>query len=306
MTEYFTSITRIDGKLRKVIVDIYGDIINKNPIKEGLKDIRQIPSRKEMAKSKDLLLEFMRYFNEKEGRPPIASDFNNNSKYPSRNTVVRAFGNWNNALKEAGLWDKRDFSRYTEEELLESLKRFERDNGRAPVAADFRNNPEFPNISTYVRVFGSWENALKLVGLDTVSMVRKGIINNSSQKARLFELQVKEYLGEESIDLSGKNRNNPYDGICPEGPYDAKSSKLYYGKYWFLHFDNVQKSKIQKYYIGLFDKNFKKLLYVLETSTWDIMEDIEKEFMLIYLKGNYRYTIENMKKYDITEKFNKK
>lgn len=53
----------------------------------------------------------------------------NDPKYPHYSTYQTIFGNWNNSLDLVGLLDKRDFSRYTDEELLESLRRFEREEG---------------------------------------------------------------------------------------------------------------------------------------------------------------------------------
>lgn len=61
MTESrFTSIRWIDGKQRKVVVDICGDIINRNPTKEELKGIRSELSKKEISNDEEYLLEFLR------------------------------------------------------------------------------------------------------------------------------------------------------------------------------------------------------------------------------------------------------
>lgn len=137
--------------------------------------------------------------------------------------------------------------------------------------------------------------------------MKNGNTENEIQKGRLFELTIKEehFLGE-SIDLSGKNCLSPYDGICPKGQiYDAKSSKFLKGKYWQLTFNNTNKDEIQWYYIGLFDENFEKLLHILRIPSWEFIEEIEKGFMYIYLNGGHKYTIENMREYDITEKINR-
>ena len=85
----FTSIRRIDGKNKEVIVDICGDIINRNPTKEELRGLKKHLSIREILKlpeeeTKKYLLEFLRYFYEKEGRVPIYKDFENNSKYYKR------------------------------------------------------------------------------------------------------------------------------------------------------------------------------------------------------------------------------
>lgn len=108
----FTSIRLTDDKQKKVIVNICGDIINRNPTKYELKDTTKHLSTKEILKlpedeMKKYLLEFLIYFYEKERRTPLAKDFTKNPKYPSFATYQRVFENWNNAIIEAELWNKR-------------------------------------------------------------------------------------------------------------------------------------------------------------------------------------------------------
>ena len=54
-------------------------------------------------------------------------------------------------------------STYTNEELLNYLIKFYKENGRPPAQNDFKNNHKYPSYKTYKRAFGSWSNALKLV-----------------------------------------------------------------------------------------------------------------------------------------------
>lgn len=61
---------------------------------------------------------------------------------------------------------KRKRQSYTGEELLNELRRFEKEHRRSPTEDDFRNNPEYPHFSTYVKMFGSWFNSLKLAELN--------------------------------------------------------------------------------------------------------------------------------------------
>lgn len=184
--------------------------------------------------------------------------------------------------------------KYTNNELLEYLKQFYEDNGRIPT-----NNPEYPGRSIgrsiYCERFGSWSNALKLVGLDTESIARKGIVETHQQKARLFELYIREHFTEESIYLSGKNCTSYIDGICPKGQtYDAKSRALFRDLYWSFYLNKI----VDYYYLGGFDKDYRKLLYV-----WRIPGDFtEKSRLYIGVGDNYRYNIESMKKHEITEK----
>jgi hypothetical protein len=165
----FTSIRWIDGRKRNVIVDICGNIINKNPTKEELKGLKTELSRKELSKeeNKEYLLEFLRYFYKKEARVPMICDFINNSKYPSGKIYQMIFGSWNNAIKEAGLetnYPKKSQS-YTDEGLLKCLRQFYEENGRVPETRDFIGNPNYPGYSVYQLRFGSWNDAIMYTGI---------------------------------------------------------------------------------------------------------------------------------------------
>lgn len=53
------------------------------------------------------LLGHLQKFYKENGRVPEENDFKNNPKYPSYITIWRYFGGLNNAIKMAGLWEKR-------------------------------------------------------------------------------------------------------------------------------------------------------------------------------------------------------
>lgn len=333
MIDYrFTSVRWIDGKLKKVIVDICGDIINRNPIKEELKNLKRFLSVRYILKlpeeeKKKYLSEFLRYFDEKKGRPPTMEDFTNNPKYPNFNAYRNEFGSWNRAKIEAGFEgfelndntrskqselhtmsefkeeDSLDLSgenrkliklvsleesrsknyqpnEYTERELIEKMQRWAEEHRRPPRKTDFTNNPKYPSFATYQRVFGSWNNALIESGLEVgvikgntrQVMIEKmkqfekengrppvaadfrnnpkypslgaylnefDIWNNAkiaagyepndeSTRSRLGELQtLSEFKEEGYVDLSGNNRHSICDGINPDGEhYDVKSASL--------------------------------------------------------------------------------
>jgi hypothetical protein len=133
------------------------------------------------------LLELLREFERKEGKPPRAE--------ADPKTYRRHFERWNRALEIAGLCTiKGGVRQYTDEELLELLKTFEEEYGRPPTQKDFSSNPKYPNVMTYANRFGSWQKALKLIGLDVDSTVRKGIVETYYQKARLSEIYVLEHF----------------------------------------------------------------------------------------------------------------
>lgn|SRR3990167_1902820 len=159
---------------------------------------------------------------------------------------------------------------------------------------------------------GSWNNALKLVGMNWDTMIEQGNLETANQKGRSWEILVrdilngKSYLENKSVDLSGENCHSTYDGICPNGKtYDAKSSKLHIGGYWSFHTANKDKDEdkeaIEVYHFGAFNEDYIKLLYVWEAPG----EMVESDYFYVGINGiNCReFNVENMKEYDITDKF---
>jgi len=299
----------VGRKLR--IVNILGDIISENPTKEESDQLRYYPGRscyeiKNLLKEdmKVYLLEIIRYFYYREGRIPLMVDFNNNPKYPSCTAYQRVFGSWNNAIREAGLQPRQKGGGifYSDEELLKTLIQFFEEKGRLPVEEDFVNNPKYPSHQTYYRRFGSWGNALKILGLDLDSMIRYGIVENSNQKGRLGELFVLESFDQiGAIDLSGKNRTrHSSDGKCPQGyDYDVKTSGLKMNYWRFYHVD-IQ-YEVEYFYLLAFSTNYDRVMYAWRIPTWEFIKNIEKSYIDIGLSDRYEYNISNMKKYEISE-----
>lgn len=306
--------TIVDGIPGWVIVDENERIINKYPCGDELKCL-QIEKYKTKNKKNikhqytdNELLNLLKLFVEENERIPMQKDFDNDPRYPGSKTYYMHFGSWNNALILAGLSiRKRDNKKvYTEEELLNFLKTFYEKNNRVPTKDDFTNNSEYPNCGTYRKRFGSWNNALKQVGMDMDTTIKKGYWPNNVSKGRWFEIIIIEMFGNKSIDLSGKNRHNYCDGICPNGQiYDAKSARLDIMGFW--HFTTRSKDKdddkeaIQWYYFGAFNKDFTELLYV-----WRVPgEIVEDDHFYVGTRDKFKFNLENMKGYDITDEFKK-
>lgn len=249
--------------------------------------------------TKDQILEDIRKFYDENGRTPTGNDFCKKNGYTSRGAVVKYFGSWNNAIKEAGLCVNR-MNSLTEEELLDYLRQFEKEYCRPPTYEDLfsGNFTKYPAMGQYIRCFGTLEKAKKSVGQDFDSRANKGILDHPKQKARLAEIFVMEHFKEEgAIDLSGENCKSHVDGICPKKQvYDVKSSRLLTScqrsDYWGFALDKAD--QVDYYYLLAFNKDFSDLLYVWRVP-WDF-------FDCIHLHITMRH-ISNMKKYEITEKF---
>ena len=198
---------------------------------------------------------------------------------------------------------KRNYMRnydYTDKELIDLLKKYYEEYGKIPSKTDIKKNPKYPSDNTYFKHFGTWTNALKLAGFDADTLVKKGILNCTYHKGRLFEIIVNKSFKNDSSDLSGKNCNSPFDGICPKGyNYDAKSSKLVQGetqnsKGWFFHFRNKHINEIQYFILGGFNEDYTKLLHV-----WMIPLSFVNGREAVYVGQSL---INRFKKYEITDR----
>lgn len=299
MTTNYKSYRIINGKGKWIIIDENEKIVNRDPTKEELKLVAQKPHRiKRYLYTDEELLDYLNKFYEDNGKIPVQNDFKGNKNYPGFLVYIRRFGSWNNALKMVG-FDINCHTNTTNDELLGSLKRFYEENVRPPTYNDFSNNPKYPSIRPYITRFGSWTNALKLVGLDVDTIIKKGIVQTKYHKERFFELCIKYHFEKESVDLSGNNRLSSFDGICSNGKtYDAKSCGLINGRYFLYHFKNKEKEEIEYYYLGAFNKDYTELMYV-----WRVPgEIIEKDMLYIGLNRNYEYNVENMNEYNITDR----
>lgn len=59
--------------------------------------------------------------------------------------------------------------------------------------------------------------------MDLDTRVMQGGLNTNTEKGRYAEIMVINHFKNNPVDLSGKNRKSPCDGICPDGKiYDVK------------------------------------------------------------------------------------
>lgn len=281
-----------------MIVDENGKIVNRNPSKEELKGLEEEKYKRKKYTYEELS-SYLRQFYEEYGRIPSARDFKNNPEYPDYHTYQKRFGSWNKALEKTfGL--KRDKHKtYTEEELLNGLRLFEKEYGRIPTEKDFRNNPEYPSIWSYHERFGSWIDSLIKAGLNVDLMGRQG----DKYRGRQVEIAILNHLENKPIDLSGENRNSYCDAIDPnDGPYEVKSSRLCNGTYYLFTTRNEDKDddkeSIQWYYFVAMNGD-NKIKHV-----WRVPgEMVEKDYFIVGLNSNYKFNVKNMEEYDITGTF---
>lgn len=301
MTYYKSYRIGKDGKPGWRIVDNIGNIVNMNPRKDELKGLEDENCRKKRNEkyTDGELLSYLRKFFKENGMVPTQLDFSGDLDCPSYATYRNRFGSWNEAIERAGLY-VNCCTYLSDEELLNYLRKFFKDNGRPPTQVDFSGNLDYPSFGTYKNRFGGWNKALILVGLDIDATVRHGIIKNNQQKGRLWEISVIEHFENKPKDLSGENYFSPCDGICPNGKiYEAKSSALV-DDYWHFGIRNKYKEEIEIYYLGAFSVDWSKLEHA-----WRVPgEFIESDGLRIGMYSG-KFTVKSMKEYEITDKFGK-
>lgn len=252
------------------------------------------------------LLEHQRQFKKESGRYPTANDFKNNPKYPCPETYRIRFGSWNKSLEKSLNIKREKYEKYTDDELLNYPKDFAEKNGKPPTTGDFTNSPKYPSVVAYQKRFGSWSNMLKMAGLDLDTMTKNEIIETNNQKGRFAEICVIQHFVQHPIDLAVENHNSPYDGICPNGLiYDVKSSSLHnignYYEFGIRKQYNKEIEKIEIHYLLAFNEDYTVMMHAWRIPTLDI---IHKDTLYIGYNpwSHAEFTVENMKKYDITEK----
>ncbi len=108
------------------------NIINYEPTTEELKGLTVEPSKREMYKDKDYLESRLVKYYEINGRIPQERDLIHNPNYPSFGVYVNIFGCWNDAIKEAGLYEKRYNPTHTCDRCGKSFNEVE-NSGRYPL-----------------------------------------------------------------------------------------------------------------------------------------------------------------------------
>lgn len=109
------------------------------------------------------LLEILKELTGKLGHVPTARELEIRTDMPSSLTYSRRFGSWRKALEVAGL--NANAGKYTDRELLDSLKGLADELGRVPKLIEVDLCKSMPAGKTYVTRFGSWEKTLELAKL---------------------------------------------------------------------------------------------------------------------------------------------
>lgn len=143
---------------------------NKAKQAAGLETFRK-EGRGEPYSDAELLDRLQRLARETDG-PVTKQTVNESEMCPSAITYQRRFGSWNKAKEEAGLEtiESGDIPvQYTDEELCDLLRTLA-DKVDGPLTiGDVEEADSYPDHTTFERRFGSWNQAKREAGLETLS-----------------------------------------------------------------------------------------------------------------------------------------
>ena len=112
--------------------------------------------------TKQEIINWLKYKYDELGKTPGIRDFDKDPKTPGKNTVRKVFGNWTNALRQAGIPVKRFNSK---KELIETMKKLAKKLNKTPTRTDMNNAKGFPSYTPFVEKFGSYTAACLIAGL---------------------------------------------------------------------------------------------------------------------------------------------
>ena len=110
--------------------------------------------------TKEFLIAEMRRFKKEKGRVPRYEDVGSKTGYPPASQYIKFFGSWKTARYIAFSDMKKD-EEVNREYLISEMLRFKKEYGRHPEKVEMSKKNGYPPYGTYVKVFGSWYNALE-------------------------------------------------------------------------------------------------------------------------------------------------
>jgi len=124
----------------------------------------------------------------------IIKFYKKNNKSPGRRDIkgadalIKKFGSWNNVLKEAGLPTRRAVN-YTEDDLINSLRKFNKKHGKSPSYNDCNKYAYLYDPDTYFKKFklNSWHEVLEKAGLEKLMVISKYNAYSDSELLHVLE-----------------------------------------------------------------------------------------------------------------------
>ena len=126
------------------------------------------PKGQPMYWNRRRIIASIRWWNATRGAPPKSNDWKRAApEHPSQSTVRQRFGTWNTAIVAAGLvpYTSGGQANWTHWDVVACIRRHFHQHGRTPTSIEWhRATPGRPNLSAVKRLFGTWNNAIRVAG----------------------------------------------------------------------------------------------------------------------------------------------
>ena len=194
---------------------------NEIEILEYLKRAKELSEKYNKIWSEEEAIQMLIDLGEKTGKTPTLKMIDDDPDTPCIKTYY--IGSFNNALKAAGF--EPNCERVSKDEVLQCLIDFKNRTGKTPTCATVDADSDMPSAMTYIRFFGSFNNALKAAGFEPNQKERKKV--------------AKEEALQKLIDLGKKTGKTPTLKMIDNDP-DMPTVHAYVGL--FGSFNNALKA----------------------------------------------------------------
>ena len=149
---------------KKKLIRYFGSIVNA--LKAAKIPLRPTKVNGVIYSDKDII-KVIRKIAKNIGHNPNSVEYD---KHPYRTarkeTIIKRFGNWTNALKTAGLKNVKDHKESTKEEIIAEIQRIAKLIKHSPNSREYNEyNQNTSCASAIEKRFGSWNNAILAAGL---------------------------------------------------------------------------------------------------------------------------------------------
>jgi hypothetical protein len=124
-----------------------------------------LPVEFEPRVNKELLVEKLQALGEELGRTPTYEDLREYPTYPSAYPYTCVFRTWNDALRAAG-YEINERATVSPDEIITQLQAVAKELGQTPSVTEWKALNDRFGITTIVRHFDSWVNAIDAAGLE--------------------------------------------------------------------------------------------------------------------------------------------
>jgi hypothetical protein len=177
------------------------------------------------------MIKFLQDYHKENGKVPTTKELDENKCKYTRTNFRHVFGNYTDAVKEAGL-EPNSILHHEDEFLRSEFERFVKEKGRPPYLHEF-NNSEYPSFWCYQNRFGSWNKMFMAYGYEPNDSNRKFYMEDGELCWSSYEFDISKWLKENDVtydrDVKYKTIDKDY-----KGKMDCDYVIHYNNKIWYV------------------------------------------------------------------------